>query len=939
MVVRYSSLNRFEVPNMSLCSPGSTYTDGHLTNVVGVLCDHEAEELALNFNATSELNLRVNRVKHDDPDENAYAYNLYRSLQNRRLIFVEDIGFFMITEVTDGYDNGQSHKDVRAESCDIEIEQKMVPYIADGTYPFTTQTPAGGEPVKGIIETVVETLPLWTIGYVDEAVASKWRTFEDVNTETNCLTFLLSDVQDAYECIILFDIINRTINVYDQNNYVRRTNIHLTKDDLINSLDISESAEDLYTALTVMGDEDVTIAAINPLGTNTIYDFGYYTDWMTPQLGEKVTAWASAVDAARDGYYALNLEYYQKLEQASNLRSEIGRINIQMTMYQRCRDNIVATDDTNMVGSYNTVIIENGGTAIEVYQEIADTLDEIDRLIGVCQDELAEAESDLSDLNAEIEAIKEQIDAVHADLALSEHFTDDELGELQNYIFEGNYSDEYVTFTDIMTYSERFEQMKILYDRAVLQMRKISRPSQEFSVSVDNFLFVKEFEAWAEQLETGCLVDVELERDDVAALFLSNFTVNYDDHALNMTFGNRFNRYDQKSLFDNVLGSVSRSANTLSYVKDILYPIKNGELNVIREALQASRDLTMGAALTSTNEEVIIDGSGYTGRRRLANGEYDPRQVKITGKSIVLTDDAWDSSKVAIGEINIGGETVYGVNASVLIGDLIMGNALRILDDEGNDMFTVVDGRISSAIGPVNSAINSVRGDVASNAAATSALETGLEALSTQQQQTASDFTWQVNRVSNAQQQLSEALDDTNGTLQEFQTYMQFDQDGLTIGRTESKFRTRMDDDKLSFLSDGSEIAYMSNDKLYINQAEVLTTLILGSYAFTPQSNGNLSLIFTETPFVITTQPVSVAGSDGDACAFSVTASAVQSYQWQYSSNDGSSWSNSTATGNKTATLQTEFNTSRRKNIYRCKLTSTYGTTQYTNSVRMLDPA
>ncbi|MBQ6236338.1 MAG: hypothetical protein IJK54_10515 [Clostridia bacterium] len=106
--------------------------------------------------------------------------------------------------------------------------------------------------------------------------------------------------------------------------------ITITKDDVINTLDITENADDLYTAISVLGDDNVTIGAINPLGSNTIYDFSYYLDWMTPSLSAKVTAWQTAVEEAADpepegSYYNLNLEYYQKLAEASNIQAEIAQ--------------------------------------------------------------------------------------------------------------------------------------------------------------------------------------------------------------------------------------------------------------------------------------------------------------------------------------------------------------------------------------------------------------------------------------------------------------------------------------------------------------------------------------------------------------------------------------------------------------------------------------
>ncbi len=709
MIVRYSTLNRLEVPKFTLCSPGSVYNDGLLTNVVGILIDHEAEEIVFNFNATSELNFRVNRIKRNDAEDNAHAYSLYKSIQNRRLLFVEDIGYFMITGIEDGYANGMHYKDIKAQSIDVEIQQKMIPYIADGTYRFSTDS-TGTQ--KGILETIVETLPLWTIGYVDETVAEKWRTFEDVDTKLNCLGFLLDNVQDAYECIVIFDIINRTINVYSQDNYIRQTDIHITKEDLINSIDINEDADDLYTAISVMGDENVTISAINPLGSNIIYNFDYYLDWMSDELRDKVKAWQDAINDQMDSYYNLNLQYYQKLGEASNLQLELEKLATQLTMYRRCRDNIVAESSTSIVDSYNTVIINNGGAPITVYEEIADTIAYIDDLIATCESEQDNTTTLLDAVNIELATYRTQIEEVHEALAIAQYFSEDEYTELCHYIFEGSYTDEYVTITDIMSYEEKFAQMKVLYDRAKAQLEKVSKPTQEFSIDVENFIFVKEFEHWSEQLETGCLINVELDTDDVALLFLSNITVNYDDHSLSMTFGNRFNKFDPKSLFDDVLGNISKSANTLNYLKEILYPIKSGEFNAMREALQTSRNLTMSGALASTDEEVVIDGSGYTGRKLLDNGTYDPRQVKITGKTIVFTDDAWETCKVAIGELLFGeGGTAYGINAEAIIGDIIMGNNLHIVDSDGNDLLSVVDGKITMQVAEVDGRVTQLEQD------------------------------------------------------------------------------------------------------------------------------------------------------------------------------------------------------------------------------------
>ena len=71
--------------------------------------------------------------------------------------------------------------------------------------------------------------------------------------------------------------------------------------------------------------------------------------------------------------------------------------------------------------------------------------------------------------------------------------------------------------------------------------------------------------------------------------------------------------------------------------------------------------------------------------------------------------------------------------------------------------------------------------------------------------------------------------------------------------------------------------------------------------------------------FAITTQPVDFTGEIGDIATFSVNATGVASYQWQYSSN-GTKWYSASGTGNKTASMDIEINATRYTLQYRCLL-------------------
>lgn len=683
MIIKYDALDRAEIPVLTLCNPGSVYNSGKVSKAQCILTDTSAEEIVFNFNTTSELNFVITKVDHDEYNNESSPYTL---TQNRRLVFVQDIGYFIITNVSDRFNNGVWQKDVTARSIEAECEQRQVPFIEDGTYRFST-----GSGNTGLFNMIVDNLPLWTIGHVDSTVASRYRTFEDVSTDTNCLSFMLQDMQNAYECIFVFDIINRVIDVYSQDNYVVRTNIHITPDDLVDSLTVSEDADDLYTAISVYGQNNLTINAINPTGGNTLYNFDYYKSWMSPALSTAVGNWQTAIDNAKDNYYSANLTYFNDMTSLSNLQMQLETYETQLSLYQKMSDNLTAEGGTYNAQAYNDAITAAGGTPISISGSISEIKSRIASKVNEVKSSINTTQASIESTSSVVESDLAAVTSIQASVNMNRFLTPSQVAELTSYIYEGSYTDEYITTTENMTYSQQFAQMKELYDRAVKQLRRVSSPTQQFSVDAENFIFEKRFAAWSEQIETGCLINVELHEGDVAQLFLTNMTINYDDKTLSMTFGNRFNRFDPRALFEDVLGGVKKSANALGFIKELLYPVKNGELDDLTTAINNSRSLTLASALAAHNENVTIDETGYTGKRARNDGTFDPRQIKITSRNIVLTDDAWETAKVAIGEIIIDNETsVYGVNADTVMGGVIIGGSITGSEiNNGNGTFHV----------------------------------------------------------------------------------------------------------------------------------------------------------------------------------------------------------------------------------------------------------
>lgn len=82
---------------------------------------------------------------------------------------------------------------------------------------------------------------------------------------------------------------------------------------------------------------------------------------------------------------------------------------------------------------------------------------------------------------------------------------------------------------------------------------------------------------------------------------------------------------------------------------------------------------------------------------------------------------------------------------------------------------------------------------------------------------------------------------------------------------------------------------------------------------------------------VLNSQPEDVLYVAGQSVSFSVSGDTIESYQWQYSKDEGATWYNSGATGNTTDTLTLTAKSTNKNTIFRCKITNSLGVAGYSN--------
>ena len=78
---------------------------------------------------------------------------------------------------------------------------------------------------------------------------------------------------------------------------------------------------------------------------------------------------------------------------------------------------------------------------------------------------------------------------------------------------------------------------------------------------------------------------------------------------------------------------------------------------------------------------------------------------------------------------------------------------------------------------------------------------------------------------------------------------------------------------------------------------------------------------------VIVTQPTDQTVEAGSTVTLTVSATGAFSYQWQYSTNSGSTWNNNTVVGNDTNTMSFVVGTNMNGRMYRCVVSNTVSST------------
>ena len=288
----------------------------------------------------------------------------------------------------------------------------------------------------------------------------------------------------------------------------------------------------------------------------------------------------------------------------------------------------------------------------------------------------------------------------------------------------------------------------------------------------------------------------------------------------------------------------------------------NGKLYVadlaVTEANMAS--LTVGELIVKGTDgcfyalSIAEDGTVTTEKKSVGDADIGDNSVS-GGKLIEKTITARELNVASIfaDEALVGAITAANIDVSSLFAAEAFIAQLNAVDISGNESLRlVVDAAKDEALDATGEAVaqialtaEQIRSEVKRDYATADQVSQMNETLSTLAEQSENNFTWTVTKVNEIIEDAAASDNLTREQLNLIHTYMRFGEDGLTIGKAGNPLTFRVVNDRLAFYMNDTEVAYLSNNKLYVTQAEILARLQIGKFAYEPQSNGNLSVIYT----------------------------------------------------------------------------------------------
>lgn len=266
--------------------------------------------------------------------------------------------------------------------------------------------------------------------------------------------------------------------------------------------------------------------------------------------------------------------------------------------------------------------------------------------------------------------------------------------EFSAYRREDKYSnDNYIS--DGLNNAELFKKALEFFEVAENEIYKSSELQHSISTTLNNLLAIPKFKPLVKHFKVGNWIRVQID-NKIYKLRLIEYEIDFGGFSdISVEFSDVTKIKNSATDIKSILSQASSMATSYSSVQR---QASQGEKSntVLSNWIESGLNATNTKIIGTENQNQIWDKSGILCR------EYDPitdtysnEQLKIINSTIAITDDDWETTKTAIGKYYYidpntkESKSTYGINGETIVGKLLIGERLDILNDNNNLQFGV----------------------------------------------------------------------------------------------------------------------------------------------------------------------------------------------------------------------------------------------------------
>lgn len=384
----------------------------------------------------------------------------------------------------------------------------------------------------------------------------RMRWLEDVDKDW--YTFISEDLAEDFNCVPVFNRVNKTINLYSIDKFGEDLKISLAKDNYIESLERTYDSSDIITRLTLIGNEDKCIVSdYTESGKDYIENYSYFIE-----TNEMSNSLINALATHKELVKTISPLLIKLREDKIYVQSEIELTKTEWFFYieydkklKEIYDNYISKGD-----------IEN---ATLIQTELVDGLDKESVLAG----KVALLENRLEEIDSQIKYYNMQSNKESCIIDGSRLFTDELLDELKEFTFYDTYS------------NDSFYDAQELIETGTRELELKCRPTREISLSIESFvdrLIDNGFrQQWKGNLGLGDTVSIYSREDDFDELFyLVGYEYDFTNRDLSLTLSNKKTEKNNKKVILNALKNAKANNKQLQKNKRLFNLLKQNKINV-----------------------------------------------------------------------------------------------------------------------------------------------------------------------------------------------------------------------------------------------------------------------------------------------------------------------------------------------------------------------